>query len=536
MQPLKLPDKDTHFHSRSNNDFESAILLADEGKFIEARAIMEGLRLTYSEDFRFNFYLGAISLNLGRLKDAESHLKKSIKQKNNSPLSHHMLGAVFIELGEFDKALQQFDIAINLDEKNPDLLNDKGELLQKMGNFKEAVEVLLLAVKCDPQFKDALNNLGICLCSLNLYKEAKDVFQKAVDIEPRFFASHSNFALALQMQNETELSMKSLNIAIQLNPEDKFSRWNKANLLLLLDMYKEAWPLYELRWDTVKKNDRRSFIEPLWLGSESIAGKKIFIHAEQGFGDVIQCARFVRLLKSMDARVTLELPLELHSLMSLIDGVEVITKNKAHEDYDFHCPIMSLPYAFKTSLRNIPTHEYLTNFSVDINSVFFKRVHQKNNLLNVGICWSGSDSLVEHFKRSIDLQIIKPLLDLPVNFHVVQKEINLDEKLILENLDVNCYDDIIHNFFDTASLIDCMDLVITIDTSVAHLSATLNKKTWVLLPFVPDWRWGLDRRDCPWYSTASLYRQTVPSSWVEPLNEITKDLTKLIKVRSVSDI
>jgi Tfp pilus assembly protein PilF/ADP-heptose:LPS heptosyltransferase len=520
----------------NSKDFESAILLANEGRFTEAEALMEGLRLTYGEDFRFNFYLGAINFNLGRLKDAERHLKKSINQKNDSPLSRHMLGAVFIEQGEFDKALQQFNIAISLDEKNPDLLNDKGELLQKMGNFKEAVEVLLLAVSYDPQFKDALNNLGICLCSLNLYKEAKDVFQKAVDIEPKFFASHSNLALALQMLNETELSMKSLNIATQLNPEDKFSRWNKANLLLLLDMYKEAWPLYELRWDTVKKNDRRSFIEPLWLGSESIAGKKIFIHAEQGFGDVIQCARFVPLLKSMDARVTLEVPTELHSLMSLMDGVEVVTKNKAHEGCDFHCPIMSLPYAFKTSLHNIPTHEYLTHFSVDKNSVFSKRVHKKNNLLNVGICWSGSNTLVEHYKRSIDLEIIKPLLELQVNFHVVQKEVKPDEKNILEGLGVNCCDNIITNFFDTASLIECMDLVITIDTSVAHLSATLNKNTWVLLPYVPDWRWGLDRKDCPWYSTASLYRQTLPSSWLEPLNEITKDLTKLIKERSALDI
>lgn len=517
----------------SSNDFESAILLADEGKFIEAKAMMNRVESSYSKDFRFNLYLGAIDLNLGKLKDAESHLIKSINQKNDSSLSHHLLATVFTEQGEFDKALQHFNVAIHLDETNPDLLNDKGVLLQKMGNFNEAVEVLLLAVKCDPQFRDALNNLGICLCSLNLYKEAKDVFQKAVDIEPRFFASHCNLAFALQMLNETGLAMKSLNNSIQLNPEDSLSKWNKANLLLLLDMYKEAWPLYELRWDTVKKNDHRFFSEPLWLGAESVAGKKIFIHAEQGFGDVIQCARFLPLLKKMDARVTLEVPTELHSLMSLMDGVEVIAKNEVHEAYDFHCPMMTLPYAFKTSLHNIPTHEYLTNFSVDKNSVFYRRVHQKNNLLNVGICWSGSDTLVENYKRSIDLEIIKPLLKLPVNFHVVQKEIKTDEKIILESFDINCYDDIIHSFFDTASLIQCMDLVITIDTSVAHLSATLNKSTWVLIPFVPDWRWGLDRKDCPWYSTASLYRQTIPSSWVEPLNNIINDLTRLTELRGL---
>jgi Tfp pilus assembly protein PilF len=522
--------------SRSR-DFESAISLADEGNFIEAKALMDKLKLTstYTQDFEFNFYLGAIELNLGKLKDAEIHLTKSINQKKDSSLSHHLLATVFTEQGKFDKAFKEINLAISLDDTNPDILNDKGVLLQKMGNFKEAVQALLLALQYDPKFKDALNNLGICLCSLSLYKEAKDAFQKAVDIDPKFFASHCNLAFALQMLNETKLATKSLNVAIWLNPEDKLSRWNKANLLLLLDKYIEAWPLYELRWDTVKKNDRRIFIEPLWLGSESVAGKKIFIHAEQGFGDVIQCARFVPLLKSMDARVTLELPSELHKLMSLIEGVEVVSKNEAHEGYDFHCPIMSLPYAFKTTLRNIPAHEYITNFSLDINSVFSKRVYRKNNLLNVGVCWSGSDTLVENYKRSVDFEIIKPLLELPINFHVVQKEIKPDEKIILKSLGINYHDDIIQNFFDTASLIYCMDLIITIDTSVAHLSATLNKNTWILLPYVPDWRWGLDRVDCPWYPTASLYRQAIPSSWQEPLNDIMKDLKKLIKTRNTFD-
>jgi tetratricopeptide (TPR) repeat protein len=494
---------------------------------------MLGVNTKFKDCFDFNFYLGSIYFYLGDWANAAHYLFLSTRytEKSNSP--YFLLGRAHLNQEQFTEAVQWLSEAVRMDNKNPDAHNELGYALVGLARYEDAISSFDLASSLDDNFIDPQNNKGIILCRLNRYPEAAEAFQKAVDIDPKLSLSHLNLALALQLMGNFKSAISSINQSIQLDPQNNFSGWNKSNLLLLLDNYDEAWPLYELRWKSVKANDLRDFKEPLWLGAESISGKKIFIHAEQGFGDVIQCARYLPLLKSMNAKVTLEVPSELFSLMSLMNGVEVVTKNEVHEGYEFHCPIMSLPYAFKTSLHNIPTHKYLNNFSVDKSSVFYKKVHQKNNLLNVGICWLGSDTLEEHFKRSIGFEIIKPLFELPINFHVVQKEINPDEKNILKGLDVNCYDDIIHSFFDTASVIDCMDLVITIDTSVAHLSATLNKNTWILIPFVPDWRWGLDRNDCPWYSTTSLYRQTIPSSWAEPLKNIIKDLKKLIAARSV---
>ena len=522
-------------HSRQKA-FEPAIILARSGNFVGARDHMLGVNNKFKDCFDFNFYLGSIYFYLEDWANAVNYLYLSTRysEKSNSP--YFMLGRAHLNQEQFTEAVKWLSEAVRIDSSNPDAHNELGCALAGLKRYDDAISSFDSASALDYGFKDPRNNKGMILCKLNRYSEAVEAFQTGVDIDPTFSVSHLNLALALQLSGNFTSAMNSINQSIQLDPQNNFSKLNKSHLLLLLDRYDEAWPLYELRWSSTKLNDLRDFKEPLWLGAESIEDKKIFIHAEQGFGDVIQCARFVPLLKSMNATVTLEVQSELHKLMSLIDGVEVITKNESHEGYDFHCPIMSLPYAFKTSLHNIPTHKYLTNFSVDKTSVFYKRTHQKNNHLNVGICWFGSDTLGDHYKRSIDLQIIKPLLELPVNFHVIQKEIKADEKNILEGLGVNCHDDIIHNFFDTASLIDCMDLVITVDTSVAHLSATLNKNTWVLLPYVPDWRWGLDRKDCPWYPTASLYRQTLPSSWLEPLNEIIKDLTKLIRVRSALDV
>jgi len=522
-----------HSHEKA---FEPAIILAQSGNFVGARDHLLGIDSKFKKCFDFNFYLGSIYFYLMDWANAVNYLYLSTgyTKKTNSP--YFMLGKAHLNQEQFAEALKWLLEAARIDSGNPDIHNELGCTLAELKRYEEAISSFDLASALDREFIDPRNNKGLILCRLNRYSEAAKAFQMAVDIDPKLFVSHLNIGLALQLSGNFTSAMNSINQSIQLDPQNNFSKLNKSHLLLLLDRYDEAWPLYELRWSSTKVNDLRDFKEPLWLGADSISGKKIFIHAEQGFGDVIQCARFVPLLKSMNATVTLEVPSELHKLMSLIDGVEVITKNKSHEGYDFHCPVMSLPYAFKTSINNIPTHKYLANFSVDKSSAFYKRVCQKNNLLNVGICWSGSDTLGDHYKRSIELEIIKPLLELPVNFHVVQKEIKPDEETLLESLEVNCHDDIIHNFFDTASLIDCMDLVITIDTSVAHLSATLNKNTWVLLPYVPDWRWGVDRKDCPWYSTASLYRQTLPSSWLEPLNEIIKDLTKLIRIRSALDI
>ena len=522
-----------HSHKKA---FEPAIALAKSGNFVGARDHMLRVNNKFKDCFDFNFYLGSIYFYLEDWANAVNYLYLSTRytEKSNSP--YFMLGRAHLNQEQFTEAAKWLSEAVRMDNSNPDAHNELGCALVGLQRYNDAISSFDSASALDHGFKDPRNNKGLILCKLNLYTEAVKAFQIAVDIDPRLPVLHTNLAMAFQLAGDFSGAMRSLNQSIQLDPQNNFSKWNKSLLLLLLDRYDEAWPLYELRWSSVKVNDLRDFKEPLWLGAESISGKKIFIHAEQGFGDVIMCARFVPVLKSMGAKVTLEVTKELHKLMSLIDGVEVTTKNEAHDGYDFHCPVMSLPYAFKTSINNIPTHKYLANFSVDKSSVFYKRVCQKNNLLNVGICWFGSDTLGDHYKRSIDLQIIKPLLELPVNFHVVQKEIKLEERNALEDLGVNCHDDIIHNFFDTASLIDCMDLVVTIDTSVAHLSATLNKNTWVLLPHVPDWRWGLDRKDCPWYSTASLYRQTLPGSWLEPLNEITKDLTKLIKERSALDI
>ena len=516
----------------NQKDFKLAMKLSNQGRFNEAKTSMLGIHEKYQACFDFYYYLGAIYFHLHDWANAVKFLYLSIPFRELSPLPYHLLGQIFIEIGDFSKAILNFHEAARLDSASSDIQNDLGCALQKSGRQLEAIACFNSALKLDPSFRDAYNNKGICLCSLNRYEEAREEFHKAVKLDPFFFVSHLNHALSLQMLGRFDEALKSLNQSIKLNPSSDLNKWNKATLLLLLDQYEEAWPLHESRWKTVLVNNR-AFKEPIWLGDSSIDGKKILIHAEQGFGDVIQFARYIPQLKSLGAKVTFEVPPELYLLMQSIDDVKVIHKNEFEGGFDFQCPIVSLPLAFKTNIYNIPSHDYLKNFSHNRSLIWNKKTPPKNTRLNLGICWSGSNTLIEHYRRSVDLKELETLLMLPVNFHVLQKQIKPEEKIKLDSLGINYYDDMIKDFNDTASLIEHMDLVITIDTSVAHLASSLNKATWIMIPFVPDWRWGINRIDCPWYPTAKLHRQTIASSWVEPLNNIIKDLTKLIAARSV---
>jgi Tfp pilus assembly protein PilF len=511
----------------NQKDFKLAMKLSDQGRFNEAKTAMLGIHEKYQACFDFYYYLGAIYFHLHDWENAVKLLYLSVPYKELSPLPYHLLGQIFIEIGDFNKAILNFHEAARLDNNiSPDIQNDLGCALQKSGRQLEAIAFFNSALKLDPSFRDAYNNKGICLCSMNRYEEAEEEFHKAVNLDPSFFVSHINHALSFQMMARFDEALKSLNQSIKLNPNSDLNKWNKATLLLLLDQYEEAWPLYEFRWKTVLVKNR-AFKEPIWLGDSSIDGKKILIHVEQGFGDVVQFGRYIPLLKSLGAKVTFEVPPELYLLMQSIDDVKVIHKNEFEGSFDFQCPIASLPLAFKTNIYNIPSHDYLKNFSHNRSLIWNKRTPPKNTRLNVGICWSGSNTLIEHYRRSVDHEELDSLLMLPVNFHVLQKQINPEEKIKLDSLGINYYDDMIKDFNDTASLIEHMDLVITIDTSVAHLASSLNKPTWIMIPFVPDWRWGINRIDCPWYPTAKLYRQTIASSWVEPLNNIIKDLQNL---------
>ena len=263
------------------------------------------------------------------------------------------------------------------------------------------------------------------------------------------------------------------------------------------------------------ESDRRNFARPLWLGSPDIAGKTILLHAEQGFGDTIQFCRYAPLVAARGARVILEVQEPLRELASTLGAsVEVVSRGHALPDFDLHCPLLSLPLAFSTTLATIPSATPYLGADAQAAADWATRLGSSNRR-RIGLAWSGRPAHTNDHNRSIPLQSFLPLLDgIDATFVSLQRDVrSADTELLRARNNVLHFGNDLKNFADTAALIANLDLVVSVDTSVAHLAGALAKPVWVLLPYIPDWRWLLDRDDTPWYPTRGYSGRTRPAEW-----------------------
>jgi hypothetical protein len=286
-------------------------------------------------------------------------------------------------------------------------------------------------------------------------------------------------------------------------------------LLLLRGEYLEGWSLYEWR----SKGDDApakfpSFSQPSWRGEFDISGKRLLIHAEQGFGDLIQFSRYAPMVLSKGAEVILEVPKPLVTVMqTLHPEVSIAVQGEPLPEFDFHCPVMSLPYAFKTTVETVPSSDCYVSADPAKVALWQEKLGA-TSATRVGLVWSGSATHKNDHNRSIALTDLLPLLDTPCEWHSLQKEYREGDLAVLEGVpQLHQHQDDLIDFSDTAALIECLDLVITVDTSVAHLAGALGKPVWILVPALHDFRWLLDRTDTPWYPSAQLFRQSEAGEW-----------------------
>jgi Glycosyltransferase family 9 (heptosyltransferase) len=274
---------------------------------------------------------------------------------------------------------------------------------------------------------------------------------------------------------------------------------------------------------------KRHFPQPRWSGAEAIAGKTILVHSEQGFGDAIQFCRYVPLLAARGARVILEVERPLQGLMRELTGAAmVIAKGDPLPDCDLQCPLLSLPFAFGTTLETIPSATPYLIAPVPAAWTWQAKLGPKlgpNPRPRVGLAWSGRPTYKNDHIRSIGLRALLPLLAIDATFVSLQKDVRPDDAALLnERRDLLHFGDALADFSDTAALISQLDLVISADTSVAHLAGALARPVWILLPYVPDWRWLLERNDSPWYPTARLFRQSQNRQWDHVIERARQDL------------
>jgi len=468
---------------------------------------------------------------LKRPDEELANYDREILLKPNHANIHFKRASVLKELKRFDEALVSYDRAIELEPNFTSAHFNRGNTLNELRRHDEALSSFERTLALKPDYADALLNLGNTFSELNRYDEALSTFERTLAIKPEFAEAYLNKGNALNKLKRLDEALVSYNRAIELRPDYADAHWNKALLKLLLGEYREGWQLYEWRRrkdDT--KNNYNNYSQPLWLGDQPLQGKTILIYSEQGFGDTIHFCRYVPMVEKLGANVILATHNALSSLIGTLKGNFTIVENgKTISSPDFQCPMMSLPLAFKTSVETIPASiPYL--FADPLKKKLWNNKLGKKTKTRIGLAWSGNAIYKNDRNRSLSLKHLSPILKLPFEFHSIQKEYRATDLETLNELNkIQHHQNELEDFSDTAALIDKMDLVISVDTSVAHLAGALGKKVLILLPYVPDFRWMLDRSDSPWYPTATLFRQPETDDWESAIADIIQYLKQLDK-------
>jgi tetratricopeptide (TPR) repeat protein len=508
--------------------------------------------------------LGTALQQQGRREEAFKVYDKAVQLKPDDSELWKCLGNILMELERFDHALLSFEHVLRLDPRHQYAAYQSGVLLDHFGRFDEAIAHFNLCdellpnhaptllgrartlfnlkrfdealvdsrrgYELDPGNADNCNNIGTMLQWLGRYEEALQWFDRALQIRPDLAVALSNKSSVLVHLHRFDDFFAVQDRIKALKQDNAVTDWTLSHIHLLTGDFEAGLPGHEARL-TLPASLYPNIPQPMWLGEEDIDGKTILICADEGLGDTIQFARYVPMLAARGARVVLAVESPLRRLLAGLPGVWQCPLAGELPAFDMHCPIGSLPLAFKTRLDTIPAApSYLPSPGKSLVQAWEDRLGPHTGL-RVGLVWSGNPTHKNDHNRSIPLQMFSCLLDLDATFVSLQKDPRADDQAFLKRTDIHDLTVNLTDFTETAALVSCLDLVISVDTSVAHLAGALGRPTWILLPWTPDHRWLLDRADSPWYPTARLFRQTETREYGSVLDRMRAELLELISVR-----
>ncbi len=369
-------------------------------------------------------------------------------------------------------------------------------------------------------------NLGGALLAKFEFADAIPIFQKAISLNPNWTEAHNNLGLALRNQARYEEAATAFRRALHLRPDYASAHWNLSWTLLALGDYSAGWAEYEWRTKCPAVMTPRHFAQPQWNG-EQLAGKTILLHAEQGFGDMLQMIRYAAIVAGCGGKVIVECQPELAALFKSVGGVEaVVVQGAPLPPFDVQCPLMSLPFAFGTTLQTIPATVPYLAAPADRIAAWRQRIGDGDGRLRVGLVWAGRPTQQYDRRRSSRLDHFAPLAQVKsARFFSLQKGPAAGEAAAPPpGMDLVDFSADLHDFAETAALIANLDLVIGVETSVTHLAGAMGKPVWAVLAHVADWRYMMDGTECPWYPTMRLFRQTEPGDWDEILRKLSAEL------------
>ncbi len=508
-------------------------LLLQRRQFAEAATMLQQAATIAPQVAEIAFTLGDALRFANRPVDAEAAYRKAIGIRALFPSAHNGLGLALVAQGKLESAAAAWRRAIQLKGDYAEAHANLGAALAQQKKPSEAANVLRKAIQLNPKFAPAHNNLANVLDELEEMDEAVKHWTIAVELQPNYFDALVNLSKAAEGRGEFQKSLDLIQRAVALRPNDPDARFLRGIGLLRLGNLLQGFADYQFRFQCPElKLAHRIFPQPPWTGAEDVAGKTVLVHSEQGLGDTIQFIRYAPLLAERGAKVIVECPQELLALMRSVKGVDqFIPHGSALSPFDLHATVLSLPMAFHTTLDTTPANvPYLAPSGDRVAAWRQILAEDPSTNRRVGLVWSGNPKHSNDANRSIPLRRFEPLADMKdLTFFSLQKGAAAgqmsDSTLKLKLIDHTAR---LNDFNETAALIAQLDLVITVDTSVAHVAGAMGKDVWLLLPYVPDWRWLLSRDDSPWYPTMRLIRQEKPGDWASVVRRVAVDLAAAV--------
>jgi Tfp pilus assembly protein PilF len=508
--------------------------------------------------------LGLVLQRQGRLEEAVKIYDRALLLNPNFAECWNNLALVLQKLNRSDEAVASYERALKIDPRHLSAINNLGKLLFELDRYEEALPFFELSDQIKSGDAGIYNTRGVCLQRTMKFEEALVSFKQARAVDPDLPEAHNNLATVYQASGRHDKALVSLDRALALRPlygealinraitlfelrkiDEAFASFDRAIAVmpahahfgaalfrLLTGDFEAGWAAREWRWKIPALGlIERKFSQPLWRGDEPLAGKTILLYSDEGLGDTIQFVRYAPMVADLGAKVILEIEDALHSLLCDLPEIsDCLPKSRGElPAFDFHCPLTSLPLAFRTRIETIPSApSYLPAPAETRRRLWEGRLGPRDRP-RVGLVWSGSPKHKNDHNRSLAMHALSPILELDATFVSLQKGVRHEDKAFLKRQpDVIDIEEHLLDFIDTAALISCLDLVISVDTSVAHLAGALGCPVWILLPYTPDFRWLLDRDDSPWYPTARLFRQAENSEWAGVLHQVRAELRGLM--------
>ena len=466
--------------------------------------------------------VGVVAKKLKRTDLALSFFSKVIAIDGQHEDALFQRGRAHIKAKNFEQAAEDLTSTLKINPANIDALNSRGIANSQLSNFIYAVQDFEKAIQICSSNADLFYNRGLAHFNLKDYQAAIHDYTYAIKLRPDFYQAFNNRGSAYKELADFKMALKDFKTSTTLKSDFADGYWNQSLIYLMNGEYEKAWPLYEYRWKSKHfPSEKRNFSEPLWLGNQSIEGKTILIHSEQGLGDTIHFCRYIKLLQQKKCKILLEVEKPLINLMGcLLPKENIFQKGHILPKFDFHCPLVSLPLVFETNVNSVPfPTPYL---KADHSRVTWWRTHLGNSMKpRVGLCWRGNPQHPNDKRRSIALSDIIGTLGSEVDWLSLQYEIDDQEYNVLKKSQkIRHFGSLIGDFAETAAFCKNLDAIVCVDTSIAHLAGALGLTTYLMLSELPDARWQIEGKNTPWYNSVKLFRLKKNQDYSELLIKI----------------